>query len=43
MDHAIGVELQHILKTVSAARRPPPLLLSGETGTSKGLLAQTIG
>ena len=35
-------QLHHILKTVSAARRPPPLLLSGETGTGKGLLARTL-
>ena len=33
-------QLQQIVKTT--ARRPPPLVLRGETGTGKGLIARTI-
>ena len=35
-------QIEHIRKTVSMGRRPPPLLLVGETGTGKGLLARTL-
>ena len=33
-------QVQQIVKTT--ARRPPPLMLRGETGTGKGLIARTI-
>jgi len=33
-------QIQQIVKTT--ARRPPPLMLRGETGTGKGLIARTI-
>jgi len=33
-------QIQQIVKTT--ARRPPPLMLRGETGTGKGLIARTM-
>jgi transcriptional regulator with AAA-type ATPase domain/tetratricopeptide (TPR) repeat protein len=35
-------QLEHVLKRAATARRPPPVLLYGETGTGKGLVAGTI-
>ena len=35
-------QLEQILKRAAAAPRPPSLLLRGETGTGKGLVARTI-
>jgi len=35
-------QLEHILKRAATARRPPSILIRGETGTGKGLVARTI-
>ena len=35
-------QLEQILKRAATAPRPPPILLRGETGTGKGLVARTI-
>ena len=35
-------QLEHILKRAATAPRPPPILLRGETGTGKGLVARTM-
>ena len=35
-------QLDHILKRATNVRRPPSILLRGETGTGKGLIARTI-
>jgi transcriptional regulator with PAS, ATPase and Fis domain len=35
-------QVRRLLERQSAARRPPPILILGETGTGKGLLARAI-
>jgi transcriptional regulator with GAF, ATPase, and Fis domain len=35
-------QLEQILTRAARARRPPPILLRGETGTGKGLVARTL-
>ena len=35
-------QLEHILKRAATVRRPPAILLRGETGTGKGLVARTM-
>ena len=35
-------QLEHILKRAASARRPPSILVLGETGTGKGLVARTM-
>jgi DNA-binding NtrC family response regulator/predicted ATPase len=35
-------QVEHIRKMVTSSRRLPPILLMGETGTGKGLLARTL-
>ena len=35
-------QIDHILKRAATARRPPAILLRGETGTGKGLVARTM-
>jgi two-component system response regulator AtoC len=35
-------QLDQILTRVASVRRPPPILLRGETGTGKGLIARTL-
>jgi transcriptional regulator with PAS, ATPase and Fis domain len=39
---AIRAEVRHLLARQTGARRLPPILLLGETGTGKGLLAGAI-
>jgi DNA-binding NtrC family response regulator/tetratricopeptide (TPR) repeat protein len=39
---AIRAQVEQLLARQTAARRLPPLLILGETGTGKGLLARTI-
>src|SRR5574342_572572 len=40
---ALRKQVQQLLKSWSASRRPPPVLIEGETGTGKGLLARGLG
>src|SRR2546425_3079206 len=35
-------QLEHILKRAATARRPPSILIRGETGTGKGLVARSV-
>ena len=35
-------QVEQILRRTATARRPPPILLRGETGTGKGLVARTL-
>src|SRR5262245_3681959 len=35
-------QLEQILKRAATTRRPPPILLRGETGTGKGLVARIL-
>src|SRR5438552_19209724 len=35
-------QLERILKRAASARRPPSILIGGETGTGKGLVARTM-
>src|SRR5262249_23554125 len=35
-------QLEHLLKRAATARRPPAILLRGDTGTGKGLVARTM-
>jgi transcriptional regulator with AAA-type ATPase domain/tetratricopeptide (TPR) repeat protein len=35
-------QLEQILTRAASVRRPPPILLRGETGTGKGLVARTV-
>src|SRR5262245_11870586 len=39
---ALRGQVQHLIRTWSAGRRPPPVLIQGETGTGKGLLARAL-
>jgi len=38
----LRTQLEQILTRAATARRPPPILLRGETGTGKGLVARTL-
>jgi DNA-binding NtrC family response regulator/predicted ATPase len=40
---ALRKQVLQLLKSWSASRRPPPVLIEGETGTGKGLLARSLG
>src|SRR5215510_7038379 len=39
---AIRAQVEHLLQRQSATRRLPPILILGETGTGKGLLARVL-
>src|SRR5262245_48573824 len=39
---AIRAQVEHLLQRQSATRRLPPILILGETGTGKGLLARAL-
>jgi DNA-binding NtrC family response regulator/tetratricopeptide (TPR) repeat protein len=39
---AIAADLERLAPSLAAGRRTPPILLQGETGTGKGLLARAI-
>jgi DNA-binding NtrC family response regulator/predicted ATPase/ABC-type cobalamin transport system ATPase subunit len=39
---AVREQVRRLIRTWSGARRPPPILIQGETGTGKGLLARAI-
>src|SRR2546425_797140 len=39
---AVRTQVEQLLRRHSETRRPPPILILGETGTGKGLLARTI-
>src|SRR5438093_6930352 len=39
---AIRAQVEQLLARQAGARRVPPILILGETGTGKGLLAQSI-
>jgi transcriptional regulator with AAA-type ATPase domain/predicted ATPase len=39
---AVRRQIQRLLQTWSNGRRPPPVLIQGETGTGKGLLARSL-
>ena len=39
---SIRERIRHLLRVGSSSRRPPPVLVQGETGTGKGLLARLL-
>src|SRR5262249_13964858 len=39
---ALRDQVRQLLRAWSSSRRPPPVLIQGETGTGKGLLARTL-
>jgi transcriptional regulator with GAF, ATPase, and Fis domain len=39
---ALREQVRHLMRAWSTARRPPPVLIQGETGTGKNLLARAL-